>query len=224
MQAIRRGVAPRLPSRPQLPGTVWTAFTDTPASRADAVRIIPSAGPPFFSDQSSSRVVLFATSAGRLDYADDASSFLGSSTLVAPRLALCPVHLVRRFADESPDSGWTMQRAVRVRFDPGNPNADRMVRRVLRTLRPQAGTHVDGGTLMPDELEKSWPVLLELSECASAAPLPISRDTPATGSRVRLRVPEGRRGRSGWHFRAAFQQRHRRSEARHAWNRAARRG
>ena len=183
--AMRSGLAPPVLGRAVLPGTVWTAFTEPPpAARVEAVRVVPSAGRPFRGDASASRAAAIARSVGRLEIQGRPEPFVCSCALVGPRLAICPLYVAVMFADEAVDGTWTMRQAVRVRFDPGDATGDRTVARVVRTFRPAPGAPVDAGTLSRELLDRSWPVLLELSENAVAPPLSAAAEAPALGRRV----------------------------------------
>jgi hypothetical protein len=182
--AMRRSVAPPTLGRAVLPGTVWTAFAESAGSaRAGVVRILPSAGRPFFGDPSTSRVAAFARCVGRLDFEDGRDPLLCSCTLVAPRLAICPRRFALEFADESSDGIWTIRRAVRVRFG-SEPSSERAVARIVRTLRPPSDVSIEDGTVPRQVLDQGWPVVLELSEDASGAPPATRSQPPAAGTRV----------------------------------------
>jgi hypothetical protein len=183
--AMRQGIAPPVLGRAVLPGTVWTAFTEAPpAARVDAIRIVPSVGRPSVGDASASRAEAIARSVGRVEIEGAPEPFVCSCALVGPRLAICPRYVVVMFADEAADGTWTLRRGVRVRFDAGETTSDRTVARVVRTLRPEPGAPMDGGTLPRETLERSWPVVLELSEDAAAPPLAPAAEAPALGRRV----------------------------------------
>jgi hypothetical protein len=121
---------------------------------------------------------------GRLGLADDPSSFLCSSFLAAPRIAVCPVHFALKFGSERPDGTWQLDRPMQIRFDLADSSKDRLVGRIVRTLRPPNSSTVDGGFLPAAVLAQCWPVLLELTEPAATPSLPLGNTVPAPGAPV----------------------------------------
>jgi hypothetical protein len=176
---------PPILSHSVLPGCVWTGFVEQPpASRVASVHIVPRAGRPYLGNRSNSQVLTLAESVGRLDPKEKTGDFLCSAFLVAPQLVVCPIHFALKFAQEHADGSWTLQHAIRVRFDLTDPAGDRFVARAVRTLRPPRGTPIDKGTLAPSLLDQCWPVLLELSEPAAAPVLTLGKRAPALAQRV----------------------------------------
>ena len=183
--AMRRGLAPPTLSDSVLPGTVWTGFTE-PASAVpiESVHIVPIAGRPSLGNTSNRRVLALSKSVGRLEPADGTQAFLCSTFLIAPQLVLCPIHFALKFAEQDPDGAWTIRNAMRVRFSLSDPTSDRVVERVVRTMRPAPGTFVDAGTLAPGLIDQCWPVVLELSEPAAAARIVLDTRAPEIAQRV----------------------------------------
>lgn len=185
-KAVQWNRTPPTLSRNVLPGSVWTSFVEQlPAPPVESVHIVPSVGRPYLGNRSDSLALTLAKSVGRLDSEENIGEFFCSAFLVGPQLVVCPIHFALKFGQEHADGSWTFRSMVRVRFNLTNPAYDRVVARVVRTLRPPRGTPVGEGTLEPANLlDECWPVLLELSEPAAISPLMLSKLPPALAQRV----------------------------------------
>ena len=182
----RAGVPPPVLRENVMPATVWTSFADAaPAPRVEGVRVVDAAGRSRAGARYGDLAGPASRSVGRLDAdSDRPEDFLCSSFLIAPRVAVCPIHFALRFAEEQSDGSWTRKRAVRVRFDPADARSEREVALVLSALRPPSGTEVDAGTLDRKTLGQCWPVLMLLSEPSEAPPLRIAAAGPPAGHPV----------------------------------------
>jgi hypothetical protein len=181
-----------------VPGTVWTAFAPPrPASPLGASRVVLPSGRAL-ADAPDVRMAAAERAVGRLDVIGE-TGFLCSSFLVGPRTAVCPLHFALKFADEGPDGSWTIRLPTVFNVVPGSDASVRKVVRVLRTIRPPAGTDLDRGPLPRELLDQCWPVLLELDADTSPGALSISTLAAAVGQRVAVigfprsdvRVPPG---------------------------------
>jgi hypothetical protein len=184
-KANQAGVAPPTLERNVLPGTVWTGFTEAASPAGlESIRVLPSAGRPHISDRPGDRFVSLARFVGRLDREDEPRALLGSCFLVGPQHVICPLHSIASIAEEHAGARWTLRQPIRVRFDVGDASTDRVVTRVVRALRAEAGVAGDDSGLSPDLLEQCSPVVLELSEPAPAAPLALGTRAPEVAQRV----------------------------------------
>lgn len=166
-----------------LPGLAWTAFTERPrAARMSDLRMVGTSGRNYVGDTAEHAVLSVAAQSVALLEAD--GGMRASTFLVAPDLALCPVHVATAFAKENPDKTWTLTQNARICFTPGDAANDRPVKGVVRTLRPDAPNPA-GGSLDRQLLDICWPVLLQLDAAASAPPLKIGK-APATGQPVAI--------------------------------------
>jgi hypothetical protein len=183
-QAVAQGIpAPPL-KESVLPGIAWTAFTERArASRIEDVRMVGTSGRSYVGDAVDPAVIAKAAEAvGLLEVVDGVAK--STAFLVAPDAALIPVHVATAFAAENGDGSWTMRKQARIRFDVSDASKDRMVKRVVRTLRPDDGAP-KGGSVERALLDTCWPVLLELDQAVSAAPLEIGK-APGIGDAVAI--------------------------------------
>jgi hypothetical protein len=115
-----------------LPGLAWTAFTERPrAAHMSDLRMVGTSGRTYVGDLADQAVLTQAAQSVALlevpssvwpGWEQRASTFL-----VAPTLALCPVHVARSFAEENADRTWTLTQYARICFDPGDAASDRGV-------------------------------------------------------------------------------------------------
>jgi hypothetical protein len=123
-----------------------------------------------------------ARSVGRIE--SDDGSYFSTAFLVAPRLAVVPVHVATAFAALGANGRWTLNKQpTRIRFELTDPQSARRIERLLRTVRPR-GKAIPGGTFNNEFLDTCWPVLLLLDDDAPVPPLSIAGAAPEQGDRV----------------------------------------
>ena len=180
-EAGRRNLAPPVLRQPLTSGMVWTSFLDAPTEETGTVRIVTTSGRTSLAAMSDERSVMVAArSAGRI--ARDDGSFLSTAFVIAPRIAVVPVHVAQAFAAVDANGRWRLQKRTSISFDLADPTSTRRVVEVLRTVRPDG--EADGGSLDAAMLEICWPVLLRLEGDAPAPALPIAAKASADGERV----------------------------------------
>ena len=162
-------------------GMVWTSFLDAATEEKGTVRIVTTSGRTSLARITDDRSVMVAArSSGRI--ARDDGSWQATAFLIAPRIAVVPVHVANAFARVDANGRWQLQQPASISFDLADPQSRRRVVKILRTVRPKA--KANGGSLDAQLLEDCWPVLLRLDAAAPAPALPIATKPAAEGDRV----------------------------------------
>jgi V8-like Glu-specific endopeptidase len=180
-EAGRKNLAPPLLREQLTSGMVWTSFLDAAAGEKGTVRLVTTSGRTSLATITDDRSVMVAArSAGRV--ASGGGSYLSTAFLIAPRIAVVPVHVATAFASVDADGVWRIEKPTSISFDLADPQSTRQVVDILRTVRP--GTEADGGSLAPQMLDICWPVLLRLDADAPVPALSIATQPVAEGDRV----------------------------------------